>query len=865
MSEPLPLSLLNDVARNSRRQKPDARSASDAQLVCFHCHEPVPKFTDIRLDVDGVSQPMCCLGCKAAAELITGSGLQQFYQHRRTRESDTFYARVARADSLAPLAELAQRWQYLDSIEHANEYVTVDARGTRKLRLTVAGLYCSSCSWLIERAVKHQNPSVGVHVDVTSGAVTLDVPDAESCLSELVATIAQLGYQPQPAKIGDYESRAAHQRTERLTALKRILVAGLGTMQVMTFAVATYVHGDSLPALYERYFHLVSLLVATAVVFYSAKPFFTNALRDLKHRRMGMDVPVALAIGAAYASSVFTVLAGHQAHVYFDSAVMFTFFLSLGRYVEMQVRHKVLGSPDEVMALLPSRIQVARQNTPGNLKTLDIQPQHVLPGDWIRLSANDVVPFDANILDGVIQVDESTITGESVPVLRKAGETISAASRVVSGTAAIEARLPWAESSIARIETLLQDADRQAKTQAHWAEQLSRHFVLAILCITIVVGIVWYWVDSSRVFEVCLAMLVASCPCAFSLAAPVARSASIRVLRRLGVLVSNPDALQIVRNISLWCFDKTGTLTRGRPEVVAVQRMSSLTEQECLALAASLEQHSDHVLSAAFQGVTDTSDATDFSEQTGFGVTAVVAEQRYYLGQLDWVADKLALTDGRPDIALSGAAYANASMVALGAEGHGLVAIFYLQDALRATSKNAISCLTTRAARTAILSGDRTSSVASVAQSLGVETYFAEATPEEKVAILNRLREQGEVVAMLGDGVNDAPVLAAADLSLAMSSGSELTMSNADVVLLNGGLNQLHNLIAVANKTEQITQQNKWWAIAYNGIALPVAAAGLLTPWLAAIGMSLSSLLVVLNTLRIARAVRTQQLSFPSN
>ena len=862
MSEPLPLP--NDVARADRRPRPRIVGKHSADVVCFHCQEPVPKFTDIRLDVDGVSQPMCCLGCKAAAELITGSGLQQFYQHRKTRESDAFYARVARADSLAPLNVLAQRWQYLDSVAHADEYVVTDSQGRRKLRLNVAGLYCSSCSWLIERAIKHQNQSVTVHVDVGSGTVTLDVPDTETSLSLLVATIAQLGYQPQPAKIGDYASRAAHQRTERLTALKRILVAGLGTMQVMTFAVATYVHGDSLPALYERYFHLVSMLVATAVVFYSAKPFFTNALRDLKHRRVGMDVPVALAIGAAYASSVYTVLAGHHAHVYFDSAVMFTFFLSLGRFVEMQVRHKVLGSPDEVVALLPARIQVERRNASGQAKILDIQPQQVEIGDQLQLHANDVVPFDALILNGVTQIDESTITGESVPLLRKAGEPMFAASRVVSGNPIIEARSRWAESSIARIENVLHDADRQAKAQTHWAESLSRHFVFAILCITLVVGGVWYWVDSARVFEVCLAMLVASCPCAFSLAAPVARSASIRVLRRLGVLVSNPDALHTVRLITLWCFDKTGTLTRGRPEVVAVQRMSSLTEQACLAVAASLEQQSDHVLSAAFQGITVSSAATDFYEETGLGVTAIVDQKRYYLGRLNWVFDQLALTDQSPDFLLD-AACENASLVALGAEGDGLQAIFYLQDSLRTTSQEAIKWLTKQSVKTAILSGDRASSVAAVAASLGIETYFAEATPEEKVAILNRMRDQGDVVAMLGDGVNDAPVLSAADLSLAMSSGSELTMSNADIVLLNGGLDQLHHLSAVATKTELITQQNKWWAIAYNGIALPIAAAGLLTPWLAAIGMSLSSLLVVLNTLRISRAVKPRKYSFKSN
>ncbi|GHA17429.1 cation-transporting P-type ATPase [Arenicella chitinivorans] len=806
---------------------------------------------------------MCCLGCKAAAELITGSGLQQFYQHRQSRDPDAFYARVARADSLAPLAVLAQRWQYLDSVTDADEYLIVDTQGKRTLRLNVAGLYCASCSWLIERTITHQCQSARVHVDVGSGTVTLDVPETETSLALLVAAIAQLGYQPQPAKIGDYASRVAHQRGERLLALKRILVAGLGSMQVMTFAVATYVHGDSLPALYQRYFHLVSLLVATAVVFYSAKPFFSNALRDLQHRRMGMDVPVALAIGAAYASSVYTVLAGNNTHVYFDSAVMFTFFLSLGRFVEMQVRHRVLGAPDEVVGLLPARIRIDRCGASGRVQTLDIQPQQVAVGDRLKLNTNDIVPFDAQVLDGVAQIDESTITGEPDPVVREAGDALSAASRVVSGKVLIESRSGWADSSIARIENLLQSADRHAKEQAHWVETLSHHFVFAILTITVMVGGVWYWLDSTRIFEVCLAMLVASCPCAFSLAAPVARSASIRVLRRLGVLVSNPNALHTVRRVTLWCFDKTGTLTRGRPELVAVQRLSSLTEQQCLAIAASLEQQSDHVLSAAFQGITVSAEATNFYEETGFGVAATVGHQRFYLGQLSWVTSKLALADTSSVALLDDCVHT--SIVTLGEAGYGLHAIFYLQDALRATSRDAVNWLTTQQAKTAILSGDRVSSVADVAKNLGVSAYYAQATPEQKVAILNRLHDQGEKVAMLGDGVNDAPVLAAADLSLAMSSGSDLAMSNADIVLLNGSLNQLHNLIAVANKTELITQQNKWWAIAYNGIALPVAAAGLLTPWLAAIGMSLSSLLVVLNTLRISRAVKTHKRSSFSN
>jgi Cu2+-exporting ATPase len=844
-----------------------------AQISCFHCLEPMPKYGNLVAKLDGRLEPMCCIGCKAAAEFICQRGLMRFYQHRERLDRRDFFAEVANdfaeTDTLIDanaVIDSSSQWQFLDSSATALAYIDKRPDDSRVLTLLVEGLYCSSCTWLIERALCDISNSLEFQADVDARRVRISVRDPSFKLSSVVDTIAKLGYQPTVCKVGDSSVAQRLAKQQRNDAIKRIVVAGFGMMQVMTYATAAYFGGSlesgGMDPQLERFFLLVSMLVATVVVFYAGKPFFDNALSDLANRHLGMDIPVSLAISGAYFPSVYIVLSHTNAHVYFDSAVMFVFFLSVGRYIEMRARHKLSGSGFDVQALLPQEIEVQRAQQQQMLSIL-IKPAEVIVGDQLQLRAHSIAPFDAKITGGLGQFDESLLSGEALAVNKSAGDLVLAGSRLLSGIVMLESTGSWSDSSIAKVQQSIQSAERSNQQEQARTQLISRYFILAVLLLTVVVASAWLLISPDRVFEVCLAMLIASCPCAFALAAPVGRSAAINSLRRKGVLLTSNAALDSLLKVSRFCFDKTGTLTRGRPSIFNLNAIGNLSEDRCLKIVACIEKGSNHVLSSAFNDIYTDICATNFNEEVGQGITAIIDGDRYRVGKRSWVLSylpdngqgiEMMTTSSRSEILL-----ADANMV---------LAIIQLQDEIRPSAGVFLSTLRAHkpshsepTVTITVLSGDNSLSVKALCDELAIVDFKAGMLPTDKLKQIREYQSRGELVAMLGDGINDAPVLAAADVSIAMASGSELALNNADVVLLNGNLENLGSLIVTAKKAATITKQNLVWALIYNAIALPLAASGLLTPWLAALGMSLSSVIVVLNALRIRNTRLTSSLT----
>ncbi|MDG1907063.1 MAG: heavy metal translocating P-type ATPase [Arenicella sp.] len=842
-----------------------ANSGSNS-ATCYHCLEPIPKFCSITTDINGVSQPMCCLGCKAAADFIQQRSLTRFYEHRDRVNQRDFFGSL-NAQELTVLN--TQEWLFLDDLSDPRrvECVQVDSKGTRRLSLLVHGLYCSSCAWLIERALHSISQDIRVHVEIDALRVNLQVLNPDVELAELVLTISRLGYRPELVPANAWFDLEQSHTQERSSALRRLMVAGFCMMQVMTYAAGSYLADASSQAMlpeYERFFLLVSLLVATLAVFYSGMPFFKNAYNDLKNRHVGMDVPVALAIGGAYLPSVYEVLSHSVGDavgaVYFDSAVMFVFFLSIGRYVEMRARHHLADSSGEINRMLPDKITVQRVNG-DQVEEHRIAPKLIELSDRITLNVGDVVPFDARLIRGEASFDESLMTGESLAVQHGVGEQVYVGARLLRGEVTISANKVWIESSLFKINQLVQNAS--ADTAPTKLSQVGRNFVLWVIVLTVLVGAVWFYIAPDRVFHIVLAMLVASCPCAFSLAAPVGRTAAAHTLRRSGILLSNPEALSVASKVSHWLFDKTGTLTMGKPSVEDVVVLSEMSEQKCLTMVADVEHYSDHSLANAFAGfASELGDAKlveKFVDEPGCGVRALYAGKPVFIGKRSWVLEQLANTVPSQYADESFAQVSNlsnnhygASEIAVAYAGI-LVAVIHVTDSVRTSSSSALRQLSATGASVKVISGDKASAVAAVCDELSVRDYQADMLLADKLTVLRRLQMDGGVVAMVGDGVNDAPVLAGADLSIALATGSELSQYHADVVLLNGDLSQLTSLSKVAQTTEKVTRQNLNWALFYNGLALPFAALGFLTPWLAALGMSLSSLLVVLNALRIKR------------
>jgi Cu2+-exporting ATPase len=588
----------------------------------------------------------------------------------------------------------------------------------------------------------------------------------------------------------------------------------------------------------------ISLLITLPVVFYSAQTFFRSAWRDLRRGRLGMDVPVSLAIGGAFAASVWATLV-NSGEVYFDSVCMFAFFLLASRYLEMGARHRAGQAAEELVRLLP-----ATATRLGEAGEEAVAVAELAPGDRVRVRPGETVPADGTVLEGQSSVDESLLTGESLPRLRAAGDEL------VGGTVNIESPLVMRidkvgdDTVVSAIVRLLDRAQTEKPAIARLADRVAGGFVAALLVLAGAVAWYWWQQDPAHAFAITLSVLVVTCPCALSLATPAAVTAATGALTRAGLLTTRGHALETLARATHLLFDKTGTLTRGELCLTGVEPLGGIGEDRALAVAAALERSSEHpaaqVLAAADQGRLA---AEEVTARPGQGVEGLVDGRRYRVGSPRYVAD-LSACD-LPDLPEQ-----DATRVALG-DAQGLLAWFVLRDELREDAPEAVKRLSGLGLRLELLSGDARGAVAWAAKALGIGEFRFGMSPEQKLARVRELQERGSVVAMVGDGVNDAPVLAASQVSIAMGSGTQLAHASADMVLLSEHLDHLGVGIRQARRTLRVIRQNLGWALAYNLVAVPLAAAGLVAPWMAAIGMSLSSLVVVINALRLKRVPQT--------
>jgi Cu2+-exporting ATPase len=612
-------------------------------------------------------------------------------------------------------------------------------------------------------------------------------------------------------------------------------------MQVMMLAVALYSGADEGmdPAL-RTFLRWVSLLLTLPVVVYSAKSFFTSAWRDLKRRQLGMDVPVSIAIGSAFLASAWATVTD-SGDIYFDSVTMFTFFLLAGRFLEMGARHRAGQAAEELVKLLPAT--AARLGDHGEER---VPVSDLAPGDRVLVRPGESVPADGRITEGRSSVDESLLTGESLPQVRNPGDLL------IGGTVNNESPLVMQVESVGEgtvlsaIVRLLDRAQTEKPSVARLADRVAGWFVAALLLLAAAVAWWWWQHDAVRAFAVTLSILVVTCPCALSLATPAAVTAATGALTRLGVLTTRGHALETLARATHVIFDKTGTLTEGRLRLESVVLVGDRDRESCLRLAAALEQASEHPIAHALCASVDSlAAASDIVATPGLGIEGSVDGQRYRIGVAAYVSGLQGLAREQPSVAGD---YPDG--VVLG-DAQGLLAHFSFADRLRAWAAESVAQLQGLGLEVELLSGDRLEAVQAVAQELGIARYRARCQPQDKLARINELQRQGAVVAMVGDGVNDAPVLAAAQVSLAMGSGTQLAHASADMVLLSEQLPHLAQAVRTSRRTLRVIRQNLGWALVYNLVAVPLAASGWVAPWMAAIGMSSSSLVVVLNALRL--------------
>ena len=779
---------------------------------------------------------MCCYGCQAVAQSIVANGLEDYY---RSRDSLPEAPREA-------LPAILEQLALYDHADFQKSFVKTLGESEREASLLLEGITCAACIWLNERHVGKLPGVTAVDINYATRRARVRWDESRIRLSDILGAIAAIGYRAYPYDAARNEEIS---RKERREALWRLWVAGFGMMQVMMYAYPMYVADGDMTADVESMMRWASLLLTLPVVFYSAAPFFRNAWRDLRLRRVGMDVPVALGVGAAFVASCWATFL-QAGEVYFDSVSMFVFFLLGGRYLEMTARQKAVSVTEALARLLPAFAQ-KMPNFPVDRSTEQRVVADLHPGDYVLVRAGDIVPADGLVVEGVSCADEALLTGESRPVPKSPGEPVTGGTINAESPLVVQVEQVGAGTRLSAIISLMERAAAEKPHIVELADRIATYFVATLLIVAAAVAIGWYFADPSRALWITVSVLVVTCPCALSLATPIALTVAAGALAKDGLLVTRGHAIETLARATHFVFDKTGTLTTGRMHLVDVAVLGVLERDECLAVAAALEQSSEHPLATALRRAAGAALplATDVVVEAGQGIAATIAGRNCRIGR---PAYALALGTGALPEAAAAWLDSGDTVVAL-ADATGCLALFRIGDEVRPESAALVAELLAAGKKVVLLTGDAPAVARRVADQLGITDVRAGVTPQGKHDCVTALQASGAVVAMIGDGINDAPVLAQAQVSVAMGGGAQLARTQSDFVLLSENLDHLRHGLRRAIRTLQVIRQNLWWSFAYNFVALPLAIAGYVTPWLAGIGMSASSLLVVLNSLRIQR------------
>ena len=781
---------------------------------CHHCGEPLPA-APVRACIDGEPRDFCCGGCATAAQWIVDAALDDYYRLRS--------APGGRVEADAPALAGWDREDVLAGHARAVE-------GGREITVLTDGMRCAACAWLIDRALTREDGVLEASANAITGRIRLRWDPARTTLSAPLARLAALGYRPY---LATGEARERARRAARNRDLLRIGLAGLGAMQAMMFAEALYLDTrGEMPLATRDFFRWITFLVSTPVVFWAGWPFLVGAWNELRGRRLGMDVLIAGSTLLAWAASTFETVRGGP-HVWFDAAVMFVFLLLVARQLEQRARAIASAQVDALARARPAL--AVRELADGSRISVPLEALEV--GDVVRVAVGEPVPADGVLLEGRARFEESLLTGEATPVAKQAGDAVYAGTACREHPARLRVTRVGADTRLAELARLVETAQAHRPALARGAERIAGGFVAGLLLAAAAVYLWWRAHDPARAFEVTLALLVISCPCALSLAVPAALAAAHGALAKVGVLAVRPEALERLAQATDVVFDKTGTLGDGKPQLQGIDACTAIDTDAALQVAAALERDSRHPLAAAFAGVPTTAVPRSVRALPGQGVEGEIDGRTWRIGNAPFA------TGGTDDGA-----------VWLGSTG-GARARFRLAEGLRPDAAAAVERLRAQGLSLHLASGDAGATVARFAQVVGIADADAHArqSPQDKLARVRALQEAGRVVAMVGDGLNDAPVLAGADVSLAIGDGAALAQRAADLVLSAASLQAVPTAIAIARRTRRIVRQNLAWAVGYNLLALPLAAAGMVTPWLAALGMALSSLIVTANALRLVR------------
>ncbi|MBP2311728.1 heavy metal translocating P-type ATPase [Azospirillum soli] len=788
--------------------------------VCLHCGQEHAEGTGTTAS-DGAG-PFCCTGCAAAYDLVRGLGLERYYERRCVDPS----ARPLRPDE-APA---------IDYAPHAK----TAADGTATLHLMVDGLQCAACVWLIETALGRQPGVTHARLNMTTRRLTVTWRTDETDANTVVDTVARIGYRAVPY---DPDRLGTDQQKTEKELLRALAVAGFGASNVMLLSVSVWAgHATGMGSATRDLMHWLSALICMPAIAYAVRPFARSAFQALRRGRTNMDVPITIGVCLATGMSLFETI-NSGPHAYFDGAMMLLFFLLIGRYLDQRARGRARSAAEQLLGLHATSVTVL--NPDG--RSAIVPPEQVAPGSTVLIAVGERIPVDGRVSDGVSDVDTGLITGETVPGTVRPGDQVFAGMLNLTSPLRLTVTAVGEGTLLAEIVRLMEVSEQGRAKYVAIADRVSRHYAPVVHVAALSTFLGWLFLMDAP-WQVALmnavAVLIITCPCALALAVPVVQVIASGRLMRQGILLKTATALERFATIDTVVFDKTGTLTEGHP----VPQLSGVADDD-LRLAASLAAASRHPLARALaRAVPGAAVATGVREIPGAGLALDTAEGEIRLGSRRFTGAPEATQDAAgPELWLA-------------RPGAAPVRITFL-DAPRADAAAVVAALKARGLDVRLLSGDRRGAVAAVASQLGIADWRAEQTPADKTAVLAELAAEGRNVLMVGDGLNDAPALAAASVSMSPSTAVDVSQTAADVVFQGRHLRPIVEAFEVARRSGRLVKQNFGIALVYNLFAVPLAVAGLLTPLLAALAMSSSSLIVIANALRLSRGAVAKDLT----
>ncbi|MEI6895574.1 MAG: heavy metal translocating P-type ATPase [Colwellia sp.] len=805
---------------------------------CFHCNEALPLGIKLAVEINNIKQPMCCLGCQAVAQTIVDNGLSQYYSVRTQP--------AHKGQPLVP--EQLNKNKLLDDAVLQSEFIYQE-QGNKEAILTIDGISCAACAWLIEMQLDKLNGLININVNATTQRATVKWQDNAIKLSDILLAIENIGYQALPFKANEAELR---NKKQSKAFIKRLGISGILMMQIMMIAAGLYFGDFSGMVEHSKiYLRWVSFILTLPIVFYSAHPFYTGAIKALKAKRLSMDVPVSIAIILAFSASAWATIT-QQGEVYFESVSMFTFLLLIGNFLEFRARSHAAQVSANLLKLMPmtaTKLITVSDNLGKNIeKETLVAARQLVKGDRVIIKPGEVVPADGLIFSGVSQLNEAMLSGEQHPISKTVTDKVFAGTLNGDGNITVQVTQASSQSFLSQLIRLSEKSQTHKPKIAKLSDKIAQYFVAVILLTSIATAIYWQQHMPEEAFWITLSVLVATCPCALSLATPTGLTCATTRLNRSGIMIKGSHVMEAMPKINCFAFDKTGTLTTGEFTIDKVKLMdndSSLSKTQVLAIAAALEASSEHPIAKPFAKYRDYSlIAEQVKVHSGQGVSGVINTVNYAIGKYSWLNIKSSLNSDKAS------ALQDASCILIANDQ--VIAVFYLVDKIRDDAFPVLSELKAHN-KTLLLSGDSQHACDDIAKLLPIDTVFGGLSAQDKIQHIKAAQQQNYKVAMTGDGVNDSPVFGAAHISIAMGCGADITKSGADVILLNNKLSSINTLINVSHRTHRIIFQNYLWAFGYNAIVLPLAVTGHITPYMAVIGMSASSILVISNSLRLLK------------